>query len=48
MGPVSTIRVHGQPAAAAAAGDIIYVSFMTGVADATSDIRAYPVPAACR
>ncbi len=48
MGPVSTIRVHGQPAALAAAGGTIYVSFASGVAGATSDIRAYPVPAVCR
>ena len=48
MGPLATIRVPGQPAVLAAAGDTIYVSSMTGVADATSDIRAYPVPAVCR
>jgi hypothetical protein len=48
VGPLATIRVHGQPAALAAAGDTIDVSFMSGVADATSDIRAYPVPAVCR
>ena len=48
MGALSTVRVHGQPAALAAAGDTVYVSFMTGVTDATSDIRAYAVPAACR
>jgi hypothetical protein len=48
MGPVSTIRVPGQPAALAAAGNTIYVSFTSGVVGATSDILAYPVPAVCR
>lgn len=48
MGPLTTVRVPGQPAVLAAAGDTIYVSFSTGVADATSSIHAYPVPAACR
>ena len=47
-GPLATMRVPGQPAVLAAAGDTVYVSFSTGVADATSDIRAYPVPAGCR
>jgi hypothetical protein len=48
MSPLATVSVPGQPAVLAAAGDTIYVSFTSGVADATSDIRAYPVPAACR
>ncbi len=48
MGPVSTLRAHGQPAALAAAADTIYVSFTISGSGATSDIRAYPVPPACR
>ena len=48
VGALATVRVPRQPAVLVAAGDTIYVSFTSGVADATSDVRAYPVPAACR
>lgn len=48
MGSLATVGVHGQPAALAAAGDTIYVSFRISGSGATSDVRAYPVPAVCR
>jgi hypothetical protein len=48
MGAIATVPVPGQPIARATAGNTVYVSLATSVADITSDVFGYAIPAGCR
>jgi hypothetical protein len=48
LGPVATVPVGGEPAAVVASSETLYVTDASSTADATSNVVAYEVPAACR